>query len=306
MRSASIGIVIISAVVIAAVIYGFTVVGSPLHARYLRLDAIRTSNFTTIRYAIESYVSKNQHVPEKLADLDSSNNYGSSLQMKDPETGSEYEYKVVSPSSYQLCTTFSTDSEEEFKNAGSGGAYPDYGSNAEMKHTKGHDCVDFDVESQLYVSNGTMPKAVQDTQPSLDSSDISKQVRDATRITNLTTLKSAISLYLADVENPVLCVSGKVYRSIDGGTAADGTGWLPVNFSKISSGSPLGQLPIDPVNNSAYLYRYACDPTKKTFEIDAKMESQKYGNGGASDVVNTDRGDNTAAYEVGTDLRILH
>ena len=80
----------------------------------------------------------------------------------------------------------------------------------------------------------------------------------------------------------------------------NGTGWLPVNFTSISSGAPVGNLPVDPVNNTTYYYAYAASGTNLTFEMDAKMESTKYSLGGGSDVGSADGGSSSSLYEVGT------
>ncbi len=118
-----------------------------------------------------------------------------------------------------------------------------------------------------------------------------RQARDAKRVSDLATLKSSVSLYLEDTDNPILCPQrGEVYNSIDGSAATNGTGWLPVNFGAISSGSPLSKLPVDPENSSAYYYSYACDPQLKTFELNARMESERYNRNGKNDIVTTDVG----------------
>lgn len=92
----------------------------------------------------------------------------------------------------------------------------------------------------------------------------------------------------------------------------DGTGWLPVNLDTLSSGSPISSFPADPVNTVAnvaaiastdLVYRYACNLSSLTFEIDAQLESDAYTV--ADDKRKKDGGNNTGLYEVGTNLRIL-
>lgn len=96
-------------------------------------------------------------------------------------------------------------------------------------------------------------------------------------------------------------------------TAVNGSGWIPVNFNQITGGSPISHLPVDPVNrvadvtnvtNADLIYRYACS-TSEAFEINARMESSKYGPGGEEDKAAADGGNNPNLYEVGTDLTIL-
>ncbi len=84
--------------------------------------------------------------------------------------------------------------------------------------------------------------------------------------------------------------------------AINGTGWIPINFSVISSGAPLGSLPVDPVNNGNNTYMFVGAQT--TYKLATKMESAKYGFGGSNDVVSTDGGNSTSTYEQGTNLAL--
>lgn len=165
----------------------------------------------------------------------------------------------------------------------------------------------------------------------LNPAELLRQARDSNRISDLATMKSALSLYLADVATPVLAptyttchisqspgtvanarcgylfatsTSGGAITAMTSSTAANyrkvnASGWIPVDLNGISSGAPVGNLPVDPINNSTYYYAYAASSTL-TFEIDAaRLESTKY-TSGSNDVVSTDGGDNGNAYEVGT------
>jgi prepilin-type N-terminal cleavage/methylation domain-containing protein len=161
----------------------------------------------------------------------------------------------------------------------------------------------------------------------LNPAELLKQARDSNRVSDMATLKSAISLYLADVQSPNLGTASNCYLSTPTGTATttancgvfastltsttvtstnlrkvDGTGWLPVNFAGISSGAPVGQLPVDPINNAVYYYAYAASSTGPTWQmVVAQMESTKYGpNGGANSVTNSDGGPRGSSYEIGS------
>jgi hypothetical protein len=157
----------------------------------------------------------------------------------------------------------------------------------------------------------------------LNPAQLLRQARDSNRTQDLATLKSALSLYLADVASPSLGASsshcyahssstltacntgtrfstaGTVVTSTALTTA--GSGWLPVNFTAISAGSPISSLPVDPVNSATYFYAYRADTTNLTFEINADMESTKFAQSGSSDVESTDGGNVATIYEVGTD-----
>jgi prepilin-type N-terminal cleavage/methylation domain-containing protein len=168
----------------------------------------------------------------------------------------------------------------------------------------------------------------------MNPAEMLRQSRDSQRISDLSTLRSALSLYLVDTASPSLASSSSAsypynncYVSTIGGKATiaancgifattytsnvsttqslyrknDSTGWIPVQLSQVALGTPLASLPVDPTNNASYYYAYAATTTSGLyyFEIDAFMESTKYGAGGSNDVVKTDGGDSNTAYEVG-------
>ncbi len=66
------------------------------------------------------------------------------------------------------------------------------------------------------------------------------------------------------------CSSPQTYRSLNG------SGWIPLNFSSITTGSPIGQLPPDPTNvsSSGLYYTYVTNGTQ--YEVTSLFESQKY------------------------------
>lgn len=92
------------------------------------------------------------------------------------------------------------------------------------------------------------------------------------------------------------CAASSTYRAIDG------TGWIPVNFNVVSSHSPLGQLPIDPVNTSSSRLYYTYTTNGSQYEMTSVIESQKYGLGGSNDVISGDGGTLASVYERGTQL----
>ncbi len=91
-----------------------------------------------------------------------------------------------------------------------------------------------------------------------------------------------------------------------------GLGWMAADLSLISGSSPIAVLPQDPINDitssvtatsTGLNYQYSCSTAGK-YELDAKMESAKYKNGGSADKESTDGGDNANVYEVGSSLTL--
>lgn len=118
--------------------------------------------------------------------------------------------------------------------------------------------------------------------------------------------------------------SANFCRSISSAATAalvDGTGWVPVNLTTLIGGSPISNLPLDPINTVASLtaptstdlvYRYACQMSSpsagkpaKAFEFDATLESATYGSGGSDDRSARDGGDNASLYEVGSSVKLM-
>lgn len=157
----------------------------------------------------------------------------------------------------------------------------------------------------------------------LNPAELIRQGRDSTRIADMAASNSALALYLADVASPDLDASGPSSFACDASgasctaagtpptgsctnitsTTVDGTGWIAVNFTGITSGAPFARLPKDPVNSTTYFYAYDCSNTNITYELLAKMESTKYATTSASEVMSTskDGGDDAGWYEVGND-----
>jgi len=158
----------------------------------------------------------------------------------------------------------------------------------------------------------------------LNPAEMLRKARDTKRITDLSSIRTALNLYMTDVVDPqlgttttcfvslpseavgctVTCGSAAICRTGANLRLVTGAGWVPVNFNQISSGSPLSALPVDPTNatSSTYwlYYSYVADNTLKTFELNANMESS-YFRSTSTGVLATDGGNTEKIYEVGSD-----
>ena len=171
----------------------------------------------------------------------------------------------------------------------------------------------------------------------LNPAELLRQARDSTRLSDMANLTSALSLFIADTGGtgslgtvstayvsiadpaatstlgdqcqglglPALpstwtyhCAASSTFQGVNG------TGWIPVNLTGISSGSPLSLLPVNPLNTSSTrnYYTYATDGTR--FEVTSPMESQRYKLGGSNDVIGPDGGTLATVYEKGSGLGI--
>ena len=124
---------------------------------------------------------------------------------------------------------------------------------------------------------------------------------DVTAITNGTTIDGAAAAVLA----PSQVTSANLGN-------VDGTGWLPINLSALPGGSPISNMPVDPVNSIAtaaapsstdLVYRYVCSEETLKYEINATLESKAFTVDDPK--ITKDGGNNSNYYEVGTDLTLL-
>ena len=159
----------------------------------------------------------------------------------------------------------------------------------------------------------------------LNPAELLRQSRDSNRLSDLASLNKALGIFEADVVGGSMGSSSTVYVSLPdtsstcanlglptlpaGYTYAcvteanlrktDGTGWLPVDLGQISSKSPLGSLPTDPVNTtSTGLFYYTYTPGG-SWELTSLFESNKY-----VSKATTDGGFDPAMYESGSNLSL--
>ena len=136
----------------------------------------------------------------------------------------------------------------------------------------------------------------------LNPQELLKQTRDNTRLSDLATINTALTLFQTDTGGsgsmgngsttyvsipdasstcanlglPALppgysyaCSSTSNYRNING------TGWIPVNFTQLSFTSPFGVLPVDPINTTSSGNYYTYTPGG-SWELTSIPESSKY------------------------------
>ena len=107
---AQIFVILVSVAILAAIIYGFVLVGSPAGQRLIKFDQTRERDLQGIAFAIDLYWERNERVPGSLEGLKSPLFHVSSI--TDPKTGEQYEYRVLTDVSYELCAVFETESSQ--------------------------------------------------------------------------------------------------------------------------------------------------------------------------------------------------
>ncbi len=97
----------ISAVILASIIYGIILIGSPASQKARQLDEQRISDLSNIQNQIV-YVQWETKgtVPTSLSELNDP--ISGFIVPTDPQTGESYIYKMISTSSFELCANFKT------------------------------------------------------------------------------------------------------------------------------------------------------------------------------------------------------
>lgn len=151
---------IVSAVILASIVYGFFLIGLPSSQRARRFDEQRVSNLSVLQSEIINYWQQKNKLPERLDDLKSQ--ISGFVPPNDPKTSMPYEYIIRGSLTFSLCATF--DTSNRYPDAGVelmkpemtrsmpiyDGYYP-YQQN--WSHDKGYACFERTIDPQLYKQN---------------------------------------------------------------------------------------------------------------------------------------------------------
>ncbi len=161
-----------SVLVLALIIWSFTVIGTPGQQRVWRLDDRRVQDLQNIQWQVINYWQQKKKLPTKLSDLANPLS-GYSLPI-DPEfeKGNVYEYSVKGDLEFELCATFSKPMPKGWKEYGRGGKlmrsalyyygyegmdapaasypFPGGGINESWDHDAGRTCFERTIDKDLY------------------------------------------------------------------------------------------------------------------------------------------------------------
>ena len=148
---------IVIVVVIASIVFGFYISGSPLKSRNERMYQTRISDLQNIQQQIVNYWQSKTKIPTTLGELNDS--ISGFIVPVDPETGMSYDYKVGaivagSKTTFELCATFKTASiVNTFAPAPTPvkmGLIDPYSGADNWDHSSGRSCFFRSIDPQLY------------------------------------------------------------------------------------------------------------------------------------------------------------
>lgn len=143
-------------IVIASIILGFSIVGSPKTQRMLRFDNEKVSDLQNIQWQVISHWQTTGKMPTKLSDLNDSLSY--SNLPNDPETDAPYDYVFKTGNKFSLCANFNKNS-TDYENRGSFSSGKSMSMAIDVsginngdnwKHEAGYVCFDREIDPQKY------------------------------------------------------------------------------------------------------------------------------------------------------------
>jgi hypothetical protein len=103
-RARSVGIAA-GVLVLATIVSGFLIIGSPNQIRLQRLDSQKVTDLQSIQYQVTNFYQTKGRLPANLAEL--SDPLSGMIVPKDAQTGQDYGYRVTrEPYSFEVCATF--------------------------------------------------------------------------------------------------------------------------------------------------------------------------------------------------------
>jgi len=133
------------AFILATIIGGFFIVGSPMTQRDLRFDQDRIYDLQSIQYQIINFWQTKQRLPQALNEL--SDPLVGFIVPADPQKNEPYEYTVAQNLTFELCATFSKPIP---KNASQ--VYPRGDNNEIWDHPAGRHCFERTVDPERFPS----------------------------------------------------------------------------------------------------------------------------------------------------------
>ncbi len=153
---------VVSIVVLAGIVGGFVIIGSPFMQRLRLFDERRVSDLQNIQWQTINFWQKKGMLPESLSGLnDSISGY---TVPNDPSTKVAYEYTRTAPAAFKLCATFDLSTEQvnakDYMRTDERGVYyasapaptsaEYYPTQNTWTHVKGRTCFDRTIDTDLY------------------------------------------------------------------------------------------------------------------------------------------------------------
>ncbi|KKR08601.1 MAG: hypothetical protein UT32_C0001G0121 [Parcubacteria group bacterium GW2011_GWC2_39_14] len=151
--------IVLAVVVLASIIMGFFIIGTPSQQRNRKMDDQRIMDLQTIQGQVVDYWSRKEVLPKNLEGLE--DNISGFIVPKDPDTKKAYEYNINDPLKFELCADFATSS-LDLPARGKETMYDSpYGAfQQNWDHQIGRTCFSRTIDPELYKLNTSEPKVL--------------------------------------------------------------------------------------------------------------------------------------------------
>ncbi|MCX6703166.1 MAG: DUF5671 domain-containing protein [Candidatus Zambryskibacteria bacterium] len=103
-----ISIIVASVCIVAAIVAGFMVLGSPRVQRLVKYDQTKISDLQNIASQVRYFYDTNKVLPQTLTEIAQGNTYGGGT-YTDVQTSKPYVYKIINATTFEVCAVFNKD-----------------------------------------------------------------------------------------------------------------------------------------------------------------------------------------------------
>lgn len=149
---------VVSLLVLATLVGGFFVIGSPMKARELRFDAMRVRDLQTLQMQVVNYWQAKEALPPTLEALEDPL-LGFAVPV-DPETGDPYDYRPVGALTFQLCAIFNLPREAGETAGGPSRSFAPrepFAFGESWEHAAGEACFERTIDPELFPPRQAKP-----------------------------------------------------------------------------------------------------------------------------------------------------
>lgn len=133
--------------VLATIVAGFFLMGSPSQVRLYRFDEQKVSDLQNIQWQVVNYWQQKTTLPKSLGDLEDP--ISGFIAPKDPQTGKDYEFSLGEGMTFKLCAEFNAESREQTRDR-MVAAYPYDSLDGNWKHGTGRTCFERTIDPERY------------------------------------------------------------------------------------------------------------------------------------------------------------
>lgn len=137
--------------VLAAIISGFFIMGTPGEVRLLRFDSQKVSDLQSIQWQIVNYWQQKEELPKNLEEL--KDPLSGAIIPTDPQSGADYGYRITkAPYSFELCAEFNVENKSAVQANGKTPVAVNVGGleSEDWRHGAGEVCFERTIDPEKY------------------------------------------------------------------------------------------------------------------------------------------------------------